>query len=1725
MVWDARDDLFPEGLIDQMFAAYADLAERLGRDAATWAERSPIGLPAAQAKMRDEVNDTATARALPTFLDCLETQVATRPTAIALVDRRGSIDWAGLKRCVAALCGRLVRSGAGKGTPVAVVIDKGAEQIIAALALHRLGAVCVPLDPVSPQDRLRYMLEHSRAPLILTTHERADHLARTDQTADRDLLVVDREVRSDAADLPPPPARRDDDLQCILYTSGSTGQPKGVMVPLGSLVNVVDDGLPRFGVTADSCFLSLTPFHHDLSLFDVYAALAAGARLVFPDPERRRDPGHWLSLIGDEGVTHWNSVPAMMVMLLDHCDGRRSDAETHRQSLSSLRCVILGGDWIPVETPRRLGTWAANAALTSIGGPTETTIWNICHRADRLPDGWPSIPYGRPTNNNKYYVLDDRLEDCPDWTPGELCCAGAGVTLGYLDDLARTREAFITHPRTGERLYRTGDRGRYRPDGSIEFLGRQDNQINLNGHRVELGEIEACLAKHPAVAQAVAVPRRDGRIVRSVFVWVTLLPGADAGETALLDFAKAALPQQMHPAGLRIRDTVPLTANGKLDRQALAEQAEDARDSRETFVPANQTEALVAEAWQTVLGSPPPSRETSFFAAGGDSISAIRLFNTLLADRVEGATVLTVFRSPTVAALAAVIDTAAGAAQPTLPEVEPTPRDSAAYPATAAQTRLWIEEQVAGSGALYNLCLNLCLDGAIDVAAVEAALTAVVASWEALRTALQVQEDGTPVQVLLPAWRVCLAVTDARTADDPADRLAQIGVREAQTPLALSEGRPLRAHLVWTAPRRAHLIVTLHHSACDGWTVNLFAEALAKSLDGGALEAPPCAPIDYARWERRPEVTAAIDRQVAWWTERLDGLPGGAEIDLGRGRPDQRAARAALASRRLAPALGHRIGRLAQRHDTTPYVVLMTALALVLSRLTAEPRIVIGCHVALRDRPGLDRMPGMLVNNLVLDLDLAAAPRFDDALARGRATFLDAWDRGLAPFDRVVRALGGWPDGSRHPLYSITFTHESIAGSAMHGGGLTISVGQPFVARTALDLDLAMADAPDGAIVLKAIYRRDILDPSLIAGLLLAVESFVAAACDDPSVAVAMLPWSPAGADALVKAGQGPVEAFDLDLSPTELFRRQVVATPDAPALLDDRGTPVVSFRDLDRRVGRATAALRDKGLAPGGTAAIFLPRAPDLVAAMLAVWRCGAHFVALSADQPVERVAQILDDAAPQVIVARPGTVAVPPGAAESDPAEWQGFAPEQAAARHADEIVVLLFSSGSTGRPNGVEFTRRALVNRLFWQWQTLPYGDTERCVARCAVDFGDYLVEIFGPLLAGRPLALLDEDTTRDPRRLAAAVTAVGTERLLTVPSLLDVLLDDDGGAATAMTSVRLWSVSGEPLPLAVARKFHAARPAARLFNLYGSSESGADVTFGEQGAQADLVTVGRPLANIGVHIVDDALAPVPDGIPGQVLIVGEGLATGYCRRPALTAKRFITWRGHRAFVSGDRGLRRTDGEIVLLRRLDRQVKVRGQRIELDEVQVALAAVKGVEAAAVAFDTEGEAPGLVALVTGSAAPRDILARVRACLPEAALPRRIARVDALPRTSGGKLAYHAVPSLVRAAHADDESHAAREPPATETERLLAALWRQVLGRPPSSRHDRFNDLGGHSIAAARLTARIRTSFGIEVPLRVVLAHGALADMAEAIEDQRAAAVGTPAAAAAAAAVEELVL
>lgn len=503
------------------------------------------------------------------------------------------------------------------------------------------------------------------------------------------------------------------------------------------------------------------------------------------------------------------------------------------------------------------------------------------------------------------------------------------------------------------------------------------------------------------------------------------------------------------------------------------------------------------------------------------------------------------------------------------------------------------------------------------------------------------------------------------------------------------------------------------------------------------------------------------------------------------------------------------------------------------------------------------------------------------------------------------------------------------------------------------------------------------------------------------------------------------------------------------------------------------------------------------MIAAMLATWRCGAHFVAISAGQVDGRITAILEDAKPVLVVTnRPDVVSE---TKISSPENW-AVTGRSVPTAMPDQIAALIYTSGSTGRPNGVEFTMEAMLNRLHWQWKEYPFQQQEKCIARTAVDFVDYLAEIFAPLLAGYPVAVLGDETISDPAALSLAISLVKPKRLLTIPSLIVVLLEERETALAHLSSVELWIASGEPLTGTIADMLYVLFPNAMLINLYGSSETGADVTAARVDHEVRSVNIGKPIANIGVHILDSCGHPLPAGLPGDIYVSGAGLAQGYRNRPELDRQRFSIWQNRRVFRTGDRGVRSTDGGIELLGRTDRQIKIRGQRIELSEIQSVMAALEGVSSAAVVFDKNDDGPRIIAAFTGEADVSEIIAELKRILPAAAIPTVCKRLQKMPVTSGGKIAYPAIAGLVQAEQDGDEK-ARPVPPVTGTEKRLATLWNEVLGISPSSRTTMFHEVGGHSLAAARLAARVKNNFQIEFPIRLVLERNSLGDMAAAID------------------------
>lgn len=1094
------------------------------------------------------------------------------------------------------------------------------------------------------------------------------------------------------------------------------------------------------------------------------------------------------------------------------------------------------------------------------------------------------------------------------------------------------------------------------------------------------------------------------------------------------------------------------------------------------------------------------SRSSRASAAGtrASSASGIRLYGRLLAGRVEGASALTVFQTPVFADLAALLTVGrVGSGEAAVPPVRRRPGDRRAPTrASSAQSRLRLEEALTGGAGLYAMTFDLALDGPCEAEAVRKALATVIAVWETLRTALIEDAEGDLWQHPGPAWTPDLPVLDLTAEADPEAALSALKRARSLTPFPLDEGRNLVAVLARLGADRARLILTTHHAFLDGWSFNLFLEDFSAALAGRPLAAREIHPADHAEWERAPATRAVAGRHLDWWRDQAAGLPPAAEApSKGASRLPLAEAASALRRRRIAPETVRLAEAAARRLNVTDFVFRLSSFVWALRQWTGEPDLLIGTHVAQRDLPGLEAMPGMLVGNLPLGLRSAGLFSFDALAAQVAEVFGAAWRRGLADFDRLARLLDARRDPTRHPVYRIAFTQESLASRRFDAGAVSVQARPSEAARGPLDLELSTADHEDGSLSLQALHRLDLLGAVETEAFLETMAAAFAQAARDPWTALTLAPPSSDGSGSSAassvreappfgpSAREAAPGAWPTEADPVALFDLLAAEAPEAPALLDGEGRLLASRAALSLESRKAAGALRRLGLKPGDAAAIVLPRGPELVAAMLAVWRCGAHFIAISPEQPQARRRMMIEDSGAAAIVGGPAEEGLP----LLRPADWADAPPDSAVAP-PDDLACLIFASGSTGRPNGVEFTRSALMNRLFWQWTHLPFAAEERCAARTAIDFGDYLAEIFGPLLGGRPLALIDPETARDPARLALAHRALGARRLLVVPSLLAALLEGgDAAPILKMDSLETILSSGEALSSALAARLLTLRPNLRLLNFYGSSETGADAAMAEIRPDAPEVDVGGPLPGVALAVVDEAMTPCAPGQAGLLLVGGLCLARSYRGRPELTEARFTIWRGRRWFLTGDRARMRPDGAFVLLGRADRQVKISGQRIELDEVQQALAAEPGVGAAAVSSVEGPDGPRILALYCGGPDPQILRRALRRRLPAAAAPALLVQAAALPRTAGGKIDFPRAREMVLAAVSEAQARPAAWAPRSDAERRLAALWTAVLGAPLAAGDQDFFDLGGHSLAAARLAARIRAEFGVDWGVRQI--------------------------------------
>jgi len=1715
--WEYATDLFEAATVERLAGHFAVLLAGIVAAPDGELSRLPLLTESERAQLA-EWNATATAfPADLTLVELFKAQVQASPEAVALVFEDARLTYAELNARANRLAHALIGRGVGPDVLVALCVERSIDMVVGLLGILKAGGAYVPLDPAYPPERLAFMLADSAAPILLTQTVLADTLPTGD--AERLLLDAPGAFADRPADNPPRRAGPDH-LAYVIYTSGSTGQPKGCLITHRNVSRLFDATAHWFGFGAQDVWTLFHSYAFDFSVWELWGALLYGGRLVIVPYLVSRAPHDLHRLLARAGVTVLNQTPSAFKQLIQA--DRASDAAL------SLRYVIFGGEAL---NPADLKPWFDRHGemaprLVNMYGITETTVHVTYHPL--APDaGTGASVIGRPLPDLGVYVLDAQRQPMPMGVPGEMYVGGGGVARGYLNRPALTAERFVDLDLFGriERVYKTGDLARWRPDGNLEYLGRLDHQVKLRGFRIELGEIESVLAQHPSVREAaVALHDSDGNPALAAYLTVAsgqcsvdsayadpdpLTTDHASLTTALRPWLKSRLPDYMVPASFTVLDAFPLTPNGKLDRKALP--APDAPQSAAGRPLASETERLLAALWGEVLKTAIITREADFFALGGHSLLATRLA-ARIRDALQVELPLKVlFERPTLGDLAAWLD--GQTRGDTLPPIVPQAPEALKVP-SYAQQRLWFLAQLEGASATYNMPAALTLHGTLNVDALRRTFQALVARHQSLRLILPAVE-GAPSVAERPAYDP-LTVVDLR-ALPPADQPAEVARRaraHATAPFDLAAGPLLRAELLLLAADTQVLLLNLHHIVADGWSIGILIDdwaALYRAFCAGqapALAPLPIAYTDYAAWQRDWLQGAPLQRQLDYWTEALAGAPHRLELPTDRPRPAVQSYRGAHLETRLDPALTHALLELGRQRGATLFMTLLAAFATLLQRYSGQDDLLIGSPIANRTATHTEGLIGLFVNTLVLRARLDAASTFADLLAQLRRTALNAYAHQDLPFEQLVERLDPARTLSHSPLFQVMFVLQNNAQTALELPGLTVEALAQDTPIAKFDLTLSAVEDGD-ALALGWEYATDLFDAATIERLAGHFAVLLAGLVAAPDADLRRLPLLTESEDAQLAEWNATATDIPADLTAVDLFEAQVQASPDAVALVfaDAR----LTYTELNQRANRLAHALIERGVGPDVLVALCVERSIDMVVGLLGILKAGGAYVPLDPEYPAERLAFMLaDSAAPVLLTQTTLADSLPAGGAERLPLDAPGaFAdrPADNPARRAGpgDLAYVIYTSGSTGRPKGVACRHAALVNLALAQIQAFAIDRQSRVLQFASPSFDAAVSEVATALLAGAALHLMTRERLLDAD-FVAHLSADGITHVTLPPSFAINL------PAALPACLRTLVVAGEACPAGLVDR-HA--PGRRFINAYGPTESTVCATWALCAPGQGNPPIGTPLANTRGYILDARLQPLPIGVPGELCIAGAGLARGYLNRPELTAERFVAAElfgtTERIYRTGDLARWRPDGNLEYLGRLDHQVKLRGFRIELGEIKSVLAQHPSVrEAAVVLHDSDGN-PALAAYLTvdsASASPNPLTtdhaalttalrAWLKTRLPHYMVPASFTVLDAFPLTPNGKLDRRALPAP------DAPQAAAGRPLASETERLLAALWGDVLKTEVASAAADFFALGGHSLLATRLAARIRDAFQVELPLKILFERPTLGDLAAWLDGQ----------------------
>ncbi|WP_071189195.1 non-ribosomal peptide synthetase [Trichormus sp. NMC-1] len=1657
------------------------------------------------------------------------------PDKIALIFENETFTYAQLNNRANQIARYLQKLGVGSDILVGLCVDRSPLMVLGILAILKAGGAYVPLDPTYPQERLTFMLENSQPKVLLTqSHIKLELPKDKIQVVYIDEIdnFINEECPGNLTDI-----SYYQSLAYVIYTSGSTGKPKGVRVTHANLCHYVQAMQKALDITADDIYLHTASLAFSSSVRQLLVPITRGATVKIATQEQRQDPLALFQGIKKDQVTVIDIVPSYWRNCNYILANLAPDFKNYLLD-NNLRLIVSASEPLLSDIPV---SWKFDlqhqVRLINMFGQTET-CGIVATYPINLEAETPTkiIPLGQPIANTQIYILDQHLEPLPMGVTGELYIGGWGVGQGYLHRPDLTAERFIPDPfsyEPGVRLYKTGDLGRYLPDGKIEFIGRSDYQVKIRGFRIELAEIEALLTQYSQIREAVVIARENENRDKQLIAYLVAKNSETIDLHQLNNFLLDKLPNYMLPSHFVILEALPLTPNGKVNRQALPAPEELLQHKQGTIIsPSTPIEEVLAAIWIKILGIKQVGITENFFELGGHSLLATQVISQIReAFKVE-LPLRSLFELPTIGELAQRLETAlkAGQSFAILPIEKVTKTDN--LPLSFAQQRLWFLDQLQPASSAYNLSRAVRLEGYLNIAALEQSFNEIIRRHQALRTTF-ISVDGEPKQVIIPEVSITLPVVNLQNLP-PEEREIQTQAwvkNQAQYAFDLTTTPLLNVLLLQLTQQEYILLFTIHHIVADGWSAGVIIQELAVLYEsfctGKSYELPSLniQYTDFAVWQKTQLQTEVFGVQMDYWKQQLNGNLPVLELPIAKPRPKQQTFTGKKQIFTLSPMLSNELKSLSQKQGVTLFMTLLAAFKTLLYRYTGQDDILIGSPIANRNRQEIEGLIGFFVNTLVLRTQLKDNLSFSDLLKQVREVTLGAYTHQDLPFELLVEELQPERNLIHTPLFQVMFALQNAPGDGLKLSGLNLEY-LPIENNTArFDLSLSFIENGE-SLVGELEYNSDLFAVDNINWIVGHLETLLADIVKYPDKSISELSILTPAEQQQILREWNYTEANYPHVCVHDLFTTQVAKTPNAVAVV--AGSQQLTYAELDKKSNQLARYLTSLGVGKEVLVGICSDRSLSMIIAIIATIKAGGAYIPLDPTFPQERLGFMLADSQISILLTQQHLLPhIPAHNAQVIclDRDWETIAIQDTNSPNTsiqpDDLIYTIYTSGSTGQPKGVQITHRNVVNFLTAMHQHLHLTQTDSLLSVTTLSFDIAVLEIFLPLITGAKLILVSREIATDGTQLLQQLNNSAATIMQATPATWRMLLDA-GWEGNSQLKILC---GGEALPQNLADQLLSK--CYQLWNLYGPTETTIWSTIQQIHDSQKTVSIGRPLANTQIYILDKSLQPLPVGVPGELYIGGAGLARGYFKQPELTQEKFIS----NPFIpetllykTGDLARYLANGEIEYLGRIDYQVKIRGFRIELGEIEAVLESHSAVHQCVVI--AREDVPGnqrLVAYLVAEPNPltpfpsreggtlkplssqerglerglSELRQYLQQKLPEYMIPSAFVFLESLPLTPNGKVNRRALPAPENTQLETDNFVLPRYP----VEEVLAAIWTQVLGISQVGIYDNFFELGGHSLLATQVISRIRKILSVDISLQHLFTFPTIAELAKEIQ------------------------